>query len=140
MELDLSDTDIEYLTSKLINNSTDLISIKLPKTLKYIENHTFKNCINLKQVDLSECENLEHIGQYAFDNCVNLKELDLSKCKNLKRICDYCFFNCDEFKKLILPTHKFKIDDYMCVNSGLLVNNLFVQYYNKLLENKNENI
>lgn len=53
------------------SSSSDLVTVVMPDTLKYIGESAFDSCINLKDVTLSK--NLEYVGEFAFDGCDSLE-------------------------------------------------------------------
>ena len=93
-----------------------LMSVKLPANLKIIGGYSFQYCTNIRDVNLSDCNELTKIGEYAFAGCENLRTLNLpasiteigssafSGCfgisgelklpSGLTKICSYTFFDC----------------------------------------------
>lgn len=93
-----------------------LMSVKLPANLKIIGGYSFQYCTNIRDVNLSDCNELTKIGEYAFAGCENLRTLNLpasiteigssafSGCfgisgelklpSGLTEICSYTFFDC----------------------------------------------
>ena len=132
--LDLSDADIvgnpyEYyqgystqdsiLGDYAFSNLEKLISIKLPKSVKYIK-RAFQDCVNLTSVELPEklistydsfvrCSHLkevkfqdcENIDYNSFYYCSSLKDIKFPQ--NLKNIGSGAFYNCSSLKSVILP-------------------------------------
>lgn len=132
--LDLSDADIvanpyEYyqgystqdsiLDDYAFSNLEKLISIKLPKSVKYIK-RAFQDCVNLTSVELPEklistydsfvrCSHLkevkfqdcENIDYNSFYGCSSLKDIKFPQ--NLKNIGSGAFYNCSSLKSVILP-------------------------------------
>lgn len=108
-----------------------LITVKLPKSVKYID-QAFNNCGQLRFVEMPEnlicignsydnegsmsggafndCTNLEEIifhnceriGGCAFYQCYSLQEITLPK--NLKHVGSFAFYNCNQLKDIILPS------------------------------------
>ena len=109
-----------------------LLTIKLPKSVKYID-QAFNNCSQLRSVEMPEnlicvgdttnrlnmgdnigafrnCTNLEEIifhncekiGGNAFYQCNSLQEITLPK--NLKHVGSYAFDDCSQLKDIILPS------------------------------------
>ena len=76
-----------------------LISVKLPKNLKVLDNNAFQGCNNLLSVDASATAEL-NIGTYAFDNCSKLKSF-VSPAK-ISEVGSYAFNNCDRLEKIEL--------------------------------------
>ena len=110
-----------------------LITVKLPKSVKYID-QAFNNCSQLRSVEMPE--NLICVGDTldyywgdantrgAFRNCINLEEIILHNCekigacafyqcnslqeitlpKNLKHVENSSFWYCSQLKDIILPS------------------------------------
>ena len=101
-DLDLTDatikaSDYEFLSGcktsddiipvNALSNMTKLVSVKLPKSIKRVDNNAFANCQGLRSVD---CQGvLEEIGNYAFASCWSLVTLNLNE--GLKAIGQYAF-------------------------------------------------
>lgn len=94
-----------------------LMTVKLPKSIKTIENQAFNTCQGLRQVvcqgdltaisdyafandynlnSLTLNDNLQNIGPYAFQACYALKILNLNS--SLQTIGQYAFSNCSGLK------------------------------------------
>ena len=63
-----------------------------------IESRAFENCINLKEITLSE--NINFIGNKVFFNCISLEKVDFKA--NVKEISEGMFYNCDLLESLDL--------------------------------------
>lgn len=142
--LDLADADIKSSTYQYYTGySTQddilgphsfadldkLLTVKLPKSVKYID-QAFNKCSQLRSVEMpenlicvgdttdyeyinggafSDCNNLEEIifhnceriGGCAFIQCCSLQEITLPK--NLKHIGSFAFDNCNQLKDIIFP-------------------------------------
>lgn len=125
-----------------------LITVKLPKSVKYID-QAFNNCSQLRSVEMPEnlicvgnsydndwgmmdggafgnCTNLEEIifhnceriGANAFCNCYSLQEITLPK--NLKHIGSNAFYQCSQLKDIILPSEVETISSYAFASCGNL--------------------
>ena len=129
--LDLSEADIvandggyEYYSGCQIESDnelgdrcfyeTNLMSIKLPKSLKRIGEYAFSNCIYLESVECND--GLEYIENCAFRNCSNLKSINLPNSlvsigtytapyySNYDYVSDGVFQNCTSLgPKLVIP-------------------------------------
>ena len=149
--LDLSDADIvanpyEYYEECSTQDSTlndhaftglgKLISIKLPKSVKYIY-RAFQDCTNLTSVELPErlnftydsfvrCSHLidikfydcENIDYNSFYGCSSLKDIKLPQ--NLKNIGSGAFYACSSLKSVILPEGLEKLSSSVFANCGNL--------------------
>ena len=110
------------------SSSSDLVTVVMPDTLKYIGEGAFESCNNLKDVTLSK--NLEYVGDYAFEGCdaLELNEYDnalyfgsdenpyivlmqakdegIESCKvhdDTKIIYASAFYNCTELDEVSIP-------------------------------------
>ena len=116
------------LGANLFRGVSNLVSIKLPKTIEKIGDYAFASndfgkdtnlksvtayrgikalgdyafhyCVNLKSVQLEE--GLESIGEYAFDYCKALEEIVLPE--GLKDIKREAFNDCENLTKVVLPS------------------------------------
>jgi len=79
-------------------NSTEIVSVEIPSTVKTIDSYTFGNCKRLQQVILHE--GLESIGDYAFYGCNNLSEVYIPS--SVKIIGEYAFNECSKLKQVFL--------------------------------------
>lgn len=152
--LDLSDADIksnsyDYYTGYSTQddilgphsfaNLDKLMTVKLPKSVKYID-QAFNNCSQLRSVEMPEnlicvgdtLDNEWSMGGGAFNNCTNLEEIIFHNCekiggnafyqcnslqeitlpKNLKHVGSYAFNYCSQLKDIILPSEVETISDH----------------------------
>ena len=79
--------------------NSDISSVKLPSTLKYIGLDSFGFCKNLTSVVIPE--SVEVIGSYAFEFCESLTNINIPA--NTKSIGTYCFSNCTSLNGVELP-------------------------------------
>lgn len=56
-------------------NGSTIESVELTDSVNWIEQYAFRNCRNLKDIDLKSAK---YIGMAAFENCSSLKTVDLS--------------------------------------------------------------
>lgn len=76
-------------------NCTSLTSVTLPKRVCEIDRRTFLNCKKLPYIDISP----KSVGTESFKDCVNLKSIDLSKCSVVGL---HAFENCKSLRKIDL--------------------------------------
>ena len=76
----------------------------LPEDVKIVSAETFKDCKDLKEIDLSH---VEYIGAKAFLNCTNLRRVKFGK--NLKVIDKYAFWRCENLEAFDLDIQHTKI-------------------------------
>lgn len=72
------------------NNTIE--SVMFPKSLKYVGNHGFRGCTNLKSINFEKGSNLEKIGKYSFAACQNLMAVSLPY--GVKTLDSYSFYSC----------------------------------------------
>ena len=78
--LDLSGTDITHFAG--CRDMAKLREVVLPNTLTKIDDYAFYNCRRLRDINLSQ---VEEIGKYAFYNCIGLRQLSLPNLLTLGR-------------------------------------------------------
>ena len=86
-------------SNMLHNKLKKLESVFFPRTMKIIEEHSFKECRNLKFIYLNE--GLETIGQSAFFGCTSLRNFTLPS--SLKEIGQAAFDGCFEITEINVP-------------------------------------
>ena len=85
----------------------DLKEIIIPDGVEVIEKGTFKDCTDLKKVDIPKT--LRKIGDEAFENCISLEEIKIPE--GVIEIGDETFLNCKNLKRIVLPKSIRKIGD-----------------------------
>lgn len=112
--LNLSESHISELPSRLLQNSNVIETVLLPTSLttihesaffnstiseinllnvKIIEKQAFSKCVFLETIDLS---NVNNIGMAAF-SYTNLKQINLQNAQNIQ---DYAFYMCSELQSI----------------------------------------
>ena len=76
----------------------------LPEHVKIVSAKTFEDCKDLREIDLS---NVEEIGANAFAYCTNLRRVKFGK--NLKVIDKYAFWMCEKLEPIDLDIQNTKI-------------------------------
>lgn len=93
---------IEYqitgIGNRVFNNNSEITSVVLPTTLKYVGPSAFRLCTNLEQVEFNE--GLELIDENAFYNCDSLTSLEFPS--TLKQIGNYAFYGCTSVESIML--------------------------------------
>ncbi|MFV0605069.1 MAG: leucine-rich repeat domain-containing protein, partial [Niabella sp.] len=77
-------------------NSKELISVKLPTTIKIIGGRAFENCENLKSVNIPS--SVESIQQAVFFKCRMIKTIDIPE--NVESIGEYAFSYCESLESI----------------------------------------
>lgn len=94
---------------------TSLKEVKLPSTLKSIDEAAFYGCSSLESIEIPE--GVEQIKQSAFDGCFNLKEITIPG--SVKSIEGYAFWACESLKSIFIPSSVTYIGGYAFSYSGL---------------------
>ena len=96
------------IPSRMFMDQTILEKVHLPKSVFRIGHECFKNCVNLKYINL---RNVMYIGGAAFQNCKNLEDTLFSK---LVSVDIFAFYGCEKLKTLdfsmcecITPIYRF---------------------------------
>lgn len=97
--------------------------IILPPEVHSLKRCTFRNCRNLKEIDLS---NIESIGHSCFSGCKSLKKINISNVNNLG---SNAFSKCTDLKEVILSNKLRYIPE-----------NLFSHCYNLTVINIHDNV
>lgn len=125
-----ADYDISKITiPKYINilfkgcclSCTNLRSIKLHSSLKFIGSHCFKNCCSLKELKIPN--SVMALGHYCFADCSKLNEISLPD--SISRLGVNCFVNCSSLKNLTLPD-SIKVIPESCFENCSQLNNVVV--------------
>jgi surface antigen bspA-like len=86
---------VRVISDEAFIDNNILLSIDLPKSLICVGRRAFKNCINLKEVNLPE--NLENIESEAFSEC-NIERIEIPK--SVRNIGYAAFKDCKELKEV----------------------------------------
>jgi len=121
---------------------TEITSLKMASTIRYISNDAIKQCIYLQNVDLSE--NLTEIGEWAFSTDTLLTEITLpSKVTTLSL---GAFGYCLRMQKINIPASVTHIEEaafLVCQNLTSIdvdANNKYYQFKDGMLLNKGGNM
>ena len=77
---------------------SDVQSVTLPDSLKFISENAFRDCSELKSVTLPQ--GLETIGEYAFMSCSSLESITIPS--SVEVVPEYCFRYCTELKNIVI--------------------------------------
>ena len=102
-DLDISDAQVSVIPEKAFLDKKVLMHVKLPTSLRRIEQSAFQGCSSLTgMVELPD--NLTFIGQSAFQGCSSLEEVVLNA--NLEVIQGYAFEGCSALaQEITLPSN-----------------------------------
>ena len=117
--------DGEALTVKSISenafyNNDTIIYASIPNSVLKIGNNAFRNCINLKEITISENALLTIIGSHAFDGCKLLSNINLPSTVN--EIGSFAFYNCSSLLSINIPDSVITIEEYTFANCSKLAN------------------
>lgn len=92
---------VESIDEKAIANCTRLGTVFLPENEKYtiIKNHCFQYDSSLRKIKLPN--SIKTIEQGAFLYCTGLEEVEFSN--NLEKLCGNTFTHCDSLNDIVLP-------------------------------------
>ncbi|GMH97160.1 hypothetical protein TrVE_jg7840 [Triparma verrucosa] len=114
---DEADTDVRVKRIKLVTkvvfllnitkvgycaccDASILVVVDIPEGITIIGNHSFMNCISLK--DIKFPKSLTSIGVQSFGYCSSLEEVDLLHTKVLE-LGEYAFYDCTSLRKMKIP-------------------------------------
>jgi hypothetical protein len=83
-------------------NKTRLVSVIFPKDTFLIQSKAFRECTNLRKIDLSGLSNLKVIEDSAFQSCTSAAEIDFTGCTSLQVIWNYGLAGCSKLVMLDL--------------------------------------
>lgn len=119
--------DTVGIASAVFRYSLKLMSVKLPKSIRYIGSSAFYQCPQLGTFDAYTCDKLEYVGSGAFYECTNLDVVRLGQ--NLREIGSYAFYNCEKLNiaadaspetvAQIMPDSVEKVGGYAFYKSGI---------------------
>ena len=92
-------TGLTEISDDAFNGCSQLVSVRLPKTIRKIGNRSFMGCAKLSQVDVAE--SLQTIGEDAFNGCKLLPDITLSS--NVTSIPARAFKGCATFTSVEMP-------------------------------------
>ena len=99
-ELDLQgQVDIDTIGACAFMGNTVVEDVMLPAYLKRIEDSAFRECINLKRINIPNT--VEYIGPNAFIRCSGLQEVNLPS--NLKVFDPHIFDGCTSLETVNIP-------------------------------------
>lgn len=134
-----SDFSVTSLGESLFENSS-IEYIKFHDKITSIKSSIFRNCFNLKKVDMQvlnltripdhmfdSCTsltqiilplNIIEIGKFSFYNCSNLQTIDIEN-SSITTLSDYSFANCAKLITIKLPKNLCQIGEYCFANTSL---------------------
>ena len=90
----------------------------LLKNVTYMDDNVFYGCNNLTSVTLPSC--LESAGACLFKNCLNLKTVNITTNKNFTTLGPHMFYGCEKLKSITIPANITTIGDKCFYKSGLV--------------------
>ncbi len=102
---------VRYIGANIFRDESSknywLESVVIPDTVEYITDRTFKECVNLKHVQLGK--NTNTIGIKAFLGCTSLEQIEFPD--SLTYIDGAAFGRCEALKEITIPDNVQSIDD-----------------------------
>ena len=95
----VDDIIVDKIGDYSFEHNENIISVKLPDTIRTIGNHAFYCCENLKNVNIPE--NLESIEYLGFSNCNSISGMKLNR--GLKSVGSAAFQMCESVNALSIP-------------------------------------
>ena len=94
---------VEEINACTFENCTRLKKITIPKSVSYIGERAFQDCMDLTEVKISDAaeennKGLETIGNRAFQNCMSLTSITIPKSVTKVGIC--AFQDCRDLKEV----------------------------------------
>ncbi|WP_288280791.1 leucine-rich repeat domain-containing protein [uncultured Prevotella sp.] len=89
-------------------NCTNLTSIHLPNSLRFISGYAFQSCTGLSSIDIPN--SVSQIGWYAFQDCYSLTSVKLPD--NLSEMGLNAFYNCYSLTSIAIPNSITTINQY----------------------------
>ena len=78
----------------------EVISIKLPNTVAFIDKNAFESCINLTSINIPS--SIKKIEYGAFSYCHSLKSVIIPE--GLTTIADHTFYDCESLTSIVIPS------------------------------------
>ena len=108
--IDLS--NITHIPKNTFNGCKTLKDVQFCDKLSRIEQSAF----NSTAIETINFDKLKLLGDRAFENCANLKQVNISKCQQLNIVGKSVFSCCDNLKEVQLPSNIEIIADGFCAN------------------------
>ena len=94
----LNDKQVVSINNGAFRNNSDILFVNIPNTVINIFPNTFENCVNLKEIIMSE--NTLTIGISAFKGCTNLSDIIIPN--SVLNIGDFAFMNCLSLSRIAI--------------------------------------
>jgi hypothetical protein len=97
--------------ASLFDGCSDITSITLPDTIKYIQKGAFNGCVSMQSINLPE--GLTYIGKAAFQMCTSLTQIDLPD--SVTYIGAFAFNHCESVNNdtIRIPSSINRMGDYV---------------------------
>ena len=108
-EVKLSDT-LTTLPADIFANCQSLTKINLPINLISIDNYALSNT-GITSIKLGE--DLVSIGKCSFEKCINLKDIDVTECKSLNSLGELAFNGCSLLSDFQIPNSVTTLNNFV---------------------------
>ena len=119
--------EVTKICSQAFAGQGDIKSIKIPNTVKVIEDDAFINS-NIQEVQMPS--SLEYLGAHAFENCPFLEEITIPK--GISEIKAGTFLNCSNLKKIHFNDDILEIGAYSFANCSSIKDFSFINNAKKI--------
>ena len=106
---------VERIDMYAFAGSDNLVTVKVPKSVKEIEGNAFEECTNLTEITIPDT--VEEIDGFTFSGCNKLTKVVYGN--GIKEIEGGSFYNCEGLTEFTIPNTVTKIDNhafYGCIN------------------------
>lgn len=106
---------VERIDMYAFAGSDNLVTVKVPKSVKEIEGNAFEECTNLTEITIPDT--VEEIDGFTFSGCNKLTKVVYGN--GIKEIEGGAFYNCEGLTEFTIPNTVTKIDNhafYGCIN------------------------
>ena len=94
----ISMTGVENIGKSAFARCTSLVSLRLPGTVKFIDDKAFYRCSGLESVSIPS--SVDHIGSMVFTYCENL--IGATMYANVESIPEWTFYGCQNLSEVVL--------------------------------------
>ena len=102
---------VQMIDTRAFEKNSFLERVTLPRNLRTIGGYAFRDCANLKQLEIPADCRLKAIGECAFEKCKNLSGMQNEKYRNtlvfpkgVETISRWAFEQCSSLKEIAVPS------------------------------------
>lgn len=102
------------IQAKTFFGNTEITSVTIPESVKYIGENAFTGCLSLESVTISN--SVTELGKGCFTSCTALKSVSLGK--GVTTIPENCFYACTSLRSIEFPENITEIGDQAFFGCG----------------------